>query len=317
MLGAGINTKSKEPTIMTLPPKPRREERGTYTVPERFSKEELDRLLVHDEMFTSAMGGVLPEQSDPTRFQQVLDIGCGPGGWLFKAAQTYPTMSRLVGVDINEKMLNYARMQVKALHLDDRMEFHQMDALCRMDFPDESFDLVNERFGTSWLRTWDWPPFLQECQRLTRPGGVIRITEFTIETESNSPALVRLGQLAIDAFYQAGHLFTAQSDGVTKELARLLYRHGLQDVQTHAYALEYRAGTREGQFFAEDWKRLFRGVEPFLRKWTRIPDNYEDIYQQMLQEMQQPDFVVVSRPLTAWGTRPQHSSPKTELRTCQ
>lgn len=28
------------------------------------------------------MGGVLPEQQDPTRFRRVLNIGCGPGGWI-------------------------------------------------------------------------------------------------------------------------------------------------------------------------------------------------------------------------------------------
>lgn len=45
---------------------------------------------------------------------------------------------------------------------------------------------------------------------------------------------------------------------------------------------------------------------PFLRKWTRVPDDYEAIYQQMLCEMQQPDFVATWGMLTAWG----YNSPK-------
>src|SRR5262249_10528473 len=167
---------------------PYRDSSGTYVVYDRFSQTELDRLLIHDQMFTSAMGGVLPEQPDPTRFQRVLDIGCGPGGWLLAAAKTYPTLSLLVGVDINDTMLNYARAQAKALQVDDHVEFRNVDALGPLSFPDEHFDLINERFGTSWLRTWEWPQFLQKCQRVARPGGVIRVTEFNVCVESSSPA---------------------------------------------------------------------------------------------------------------------------------
>jgi hypothetical protein len=48
---------------------------------------------------------------------------------------------------------------------------------------------------------------------------------------------------------------------------------------------------------------VFRLFLPFYRKWTRIPDNYEEIYQQALREMQQPDFVATWTYLTLWGTR--------------
>lgn len=289
--------------------KPHRDNSNTYTVQDRFNREELERLLIHDQMFTSAMGGVMVEQPAPTRFQSVLDVGCGPGGWILEMAQTYPAMSLLVGVDINDKMISYARAQAKALQVDDRVEFHTMDGLRPLGFPIAQFDLVNERFGTSWLRTWEWPKFLQECQRVARPGGVIRVTEFNICIESSSPALIQLGELAIKAFHSSGHIFTPVTDGLVKELPRLMRQYGLQDVQTHAHVLEYRAGTPLGKLFIEDWTHLFRVIEPFLRKWTLIPDNYHDIYQQMLREMQQPDFVAVTRPVTTWGVRLSSYTP--------
>ena len=282
---------------------PHQDNASTYAVQDRSSQAELERLLIHNRMYTSAMGGVLPEQPDPTRFQRVLDIGCGPGGWLLDVAKTYPTMSLLVGVDISDRMLNHARAQAKALQVDDHVEFHNMNALRPLNFPDEHFDLINQRFATGWLRTSDWPQLLQECQRIARPGGVIRVTEFNICAETTSSALLQLGELAVKAFHNSDHLFTPESSGLTKELPRLMSQAGLQDVQTRAYVLEYRAGTSQGQLFAEDWKRLFRGVEPFLRKWTDVPDNYDDIYQQMLDDMQQPDFMAISRLLTVWGTR--------------
>src|SRR5262249_20230461 len=100
---------------------------NTYTVQDRFSQENLERLLIHNRMFTSAMGGVLPEQPDPARISSVLDIGCGPGGWLIEVAKAYPHLSLLVGVDISEKMIDYARAQAQELQLDGRVAFHQMD----------------------------------------------------------------------------------------------------------------------------------------------------------------------------------------------
>jgi ubiquinone/menaquinone biosynthesis C-methylase UbiE len=210
-------------------------------------------------------------------------------------------------------MIDYAREQAKKQQVDNRVEFQQMDALRMLEFPTEFFDLVNERFGIGWLRTWEWPKFLQECQRVTRPGGVIRITEFNVIVESSSPALTRLGELAMKAFDRSGHLFTPGGDGVTKELAHLLSKHGVQDVQTRAYALEHRADTSEGQLFIEDWRRLYRGIVPFLQQWTRLPDDYEEIYQRMIHETQQPDFVATSRVVTAWGTRSPNFSISVEV----
>jgi ubiquinone/menaquinone biosynthesis C-methylase UbiE len=291
---------------------PHRDHSNTYTVQDRFNREELERLLIQDQLLTSLMGGVLAEQPAPTRFKRLLDIGCGPGGWLLEMAKAYPTLSLLVGVDINDKILNYARAQARTLQVADRVEFHNMDGLRPLGFPDAHFDLINERFGTSWLRTWEWPPFLRECQRLARPGGVIRVTEFNICVESSSPALVQLGEIAIQALHNSGHLFTPETDGLLKELPHLMRQYGIQDVQTHAHVLEYHAGTPLGQLCIEQWTLLFRVIEPFLQKWCLVPDNYHDIYQQMLDEMQAPDFVSVTRPLTVWGVRSSRYVPLTD-----
>ncbi len=283
----------------------RREHPSTYFVQDRSNEEELTRLQIQDQMITAGMGGVLSEQLDPTIFQRVLDVGCGTGGWLISAAKTYPSMSELVGVDVSSRMLEYARAQAEAERLGDRVQFRTMDALRMLEFPDASFDLVNQRFGASYLRTWDWPKLLHEYQRVTRPGGVIRVTEGKIvECSCSSPALTRLTQLVLDTVYRAGHFFTPDSHGVTSRLASLLHRYGLQHVQTRVHTLEYRAGTTEGHLFYEDMRRVFRTVVPFLQKWSRVPDDYEVIYQQALSEMQQPDFVATWKLLTAWGIAP-------------
>lgn len=250
----------------------------------------------------TGMGGVLPEQPDPLRFERVLDVGCGTGGWLIETAKRYPHVSFLVGVDISDRMLAYAQTQAQAEQLGERIQFRQMDALRQLDFPENSFDLVNQRLADSYLRTWDWENLLREYQRVARPGGVIRITESDF-VESTSSALNRIIALLIQAFYQAGHLFFPDKNGSAGKLAALLQQYaGITHVQTRAYALEHRAGTEQGQRFIEDISSTFQTVLPFLQKWIQVPADYEQICLQAQQDMSQPDFLATWHMLTAWGT---------------
>src|SRR5712691_8100024 len=118
---------------------PRQEYTSTYFVQDRSNLEEITRLQVQDQMMTALMGGVLPEQKETTIFRRVLDVGCGTGGWLIEMAKTYPNISQLVGVDISSKMLDSARAQAVAQQVDNRVEFHHMDALRMLEFPGSYF----------------------------------------------------------------------------------------------------------------------------------------------------------------------------------
>lgn len=290
---------------MSTPIDPQREHPSTYIVQDRSNQDELARVRIQGEMVTAGMGGPLPEQSDPAAFRQVLDVACGAGDWLIELAATYSTMTRLAGVDVSAKMITYARAQAEAHHAGEQVEFQVMDALRMLEFPSATFDLVNMRFGSSFLRQWDWPKLLQEFRRVARPGGMIRITEGEVVQESSSPTLLRLGQIFLQATRQAGHTFSPESNGVTKELAGVLAQYGLQNVQTRSHVLEYRIGTPEWQSYYDDTSRASHTFLPFLRKWANVPDNYEELCQQALSEMRQPDFVATWSLLTVWGTTPR------------
>jgi len=214
----------------------------------------------------------------------------------------------LVGIDINKHMIEYARAQAQAHHVDDRVEFRAMDALLILEFPAGYFDLVNLRLGFSFLRTWDWPKMLSELLRVARPSGVVRVTDPEFMPQSNSPALTRLFEMLQCAFYRAGHLFTAESVGLIDHLPQLLKQHGCQQVQTKAYAIEYRAGTVEGEAFHEDLKLFYQTIRPFLQKWGCAAKDYEAIYQQAFDEMHQPDFHATWNILTVWGSKPRPKS---------
>lgn len=288
---------------MSTPTNPRRELSSTYVVQDRSNQDERARVSVQDQMLTIAMGGVLSEQPDPIAFRRIIDIGCGTGGWLIETAKTYPDIPVLVGVDISATILDYARLQAEEQRVTDRVEFHVMDALRMLEFPNETFDLVNQRLGSSFLRAWDWMKLLQEYRRVLRNGGAVRITEGEMVTESSSPALVHLNEIIFRALDQAGHFLAHKPDGVTSELARLLRQHGFQNVQTRAHQVEYRAGTPQGQRYCEDAQYAVRTLRPFLQKWVRVPDDFDHLCQQMLDEMQQLDFTATWRLLTVWGVK--------------
>jgi ubiquinone/menaquinone biosynthesis C-methylase UbiE len=285
---------------MTTPLGSYKDERpSTYFVQDRRNKDELTRLTIQDQMLTASMGGALPEQADPSIFHRVLDVACGTGGWAIEATRTYPTMS-LVGIDISEKMIDYARERAKAEQVAERVSFHVMDTLNTLEFSHASFDLVNLRLGVSFVRTWDWSRLISEFQRVTRPGGIVRLTEGDA-IESTSPSHTRIVQLVHQAFYRAGNYFRPQNDGLTSELAPLLIRHGMTNVQTRNHQLVYRAGTPEGQLFAEDTWHILHTLRPFIQKWTRLPEDYDALCRQALIEMQQADFVATWRFVTVWG----------------
>ena len=278
---------------------------STYFVQDRSNPHEIARLHVQDHLLTSNMGGVLAEQDNPERFQSILDVGCGTGGWLIEMAQKYPWITHLVGVDISRTMLDYAQAQARKAEVSTRIEFRVMDVLRMLEFADQSFDLVNQRLGMSYLRTWDWPKVLQEYRRVLRRNGIVRITEAAFVSSCSSPAYIHLNQCGVQAFHQAGHFFENTPDGVISHLAQLLRQYGYQSVQTRTHSTEiHKEKDPQWQFFYEDSQKGLQIVKPFLRKWGQLSDNYEETCYQALRDLRQPDFSVVTTLLTAWGVAP-------------
>src|SRR5258708_38721757 len=89
--GIYVTEKRKERKAMPISPEPKREHPSTYFVQDRSNQQELNRLQIQDQMLTTSVGAVLPEQPDPTAFHRALDVGCATAGWLPELAQTTPT----------------------------------------------------------------------------------------------------------------------------------------------------------------------------------------------------------------------------------
>jgi SAM-dependent methyltransferase len=116
------------------------------------SDAEMARLIKQGRVLTACMGGVFPEQRGHLNgIHDVLDIACGPGGWALEVASSYPHM-QVTGCDISRAMIEYATLQASLQHLEN-VRFEVLDATAPLPFADASFDLVNARTITIFMRT--------------------------------------------------------------------------------------------------------------------------------------------------------------------
>lgn len=262
---------------------------------------EMARLMLQDQMLTNVMGGPLAEQADLSHVYHVLDIACGPGGWLLELVKRHPHIQG-TGIDISQLMTEYANNQAASQGLSN-VQFHVMDVTQPLQFSDNAFDIVNARILTGFLSTQQWPVLLSECARITKPGGILRLTEaewgFT-----NSAALDALQGMAALALHRAGHSFSPHGRTFgTANMLRLLIQHaGYHNIQCKAHAVDYSAGAEAYQSNVQNMLVFHKLFQPFLAQMQiATKDELQQLYKQMEEEMQKEDFCAIDFFLTVWG----------------
>jgi SAM-dependent methyltransferase len=271
------------------------------------SPAELARLIHQDRLTTREMGGPLVglTEQEIAGLRNVLDLACGPGGWVLDVAFEHPDFE-VAGIDISRPMIAYANARAVSQELTNA-SFGVMDIRQPLDFAPNAFDLVNMRFVGGVLLRTDWPRVIAEATRLLRSGGILRLTEVVDWGTATTPAFERMEALLNEAAWRAGYGFSpdGRTIGITPMLPRLLRSAGYQRVQRRAYALELSAQT---EHWADDYRNYevaYLLLQPFLVKTGVISQpEVERLYQQMLAEMRAPDFCGMWHFLTVRGVRP-------------
>jgi ubiquinone/menaquinone biosynthesis C-methylase UbiE len=102
----------------------------------------------------------------------ILDAGVGTG----RNFPFYPRDAKIVGIDLSPAMLARAARRLPSAAAE--MELRQMD-VTRLDFPDQSFDAAVATFLFCVLPDQLQVPALKELGRVVKPGGFIRVLEYT------------------------------------------------------------------------------------------------------------------------------------------
>jgi ubiquinone/menaquinone biosynthesis C-methylase UbiE len=262
--------------------------------------------MYRDHMLTRALGGIFPElePSDLSGCRTVLDIGSGPGSWVVEVAHAYPEM-KIVGIDINETMVKFATAHAlsQGLH---NVHFEAMDATRPLDFASDSFDIVNACIMQECMHREVWPAFLQECLRVTRPGGIIRLTEGDWGI-TNSPACEQLFSTLARATYLDGRGFSVDGRhmGIIPMLSKLLMQAGYTDVKRKIHPFDYSFGMELHEATYQTIMVSFRLLEPLIIKQSQLTSQeFVHLYNQAMYEMLLDDFCGLGQLVTVYGRKP-------------
>lgn len=124
------------------------------------------------------MLGALLDEVQLSPGDSVLEVGCGTGvidRWL---AHRTAKANHIVGVDINEYLMQEARALVQKEGLESTVEFREGDAE-NLPFPDNSFDAC---ISVTAIEEVDADRLLAEMKRVTRPGGKVAVISRSIDT---------------------------------------------------------------------------------------------------------------------------------------
>lgn len=279
-------------------------DKSTYVI-EAENAAEMARLTTQDRLVTKFIGGLFSPDLDLSATRAVLDIACGPGGWVLDVATVYPHMI-VTGIDISELMVAYAQSQAQ-VHYVTNTHFRVMNALKPLDFPANTFDFINARLLFGFMPPTAWLPLLGECMRILRPGGVLRLTEGEAGI-TNSPATERITGMITHALYQAKQSFSpdGRHTGITPMLSRLQRMAGFVHIQQATHRIDYSKGTEAHPGMYQNFLVGYTLIQPFLITMALItPEEMDRLYQQMLVEMMADDFCAVWYLLSAWGRKPE------------
>lgn len=265
-------------------------------------------LLNQDRVLTEGMGGLFPERALARRIpelQTVLDLSCGAGYWSLEVAREYPAMT-VIGVDHRPAMVERARDQARIKGLSN-VRFEVMSAPGRLDFSENTFDFVNARLLFAQLEPDERPRLISECLRITRPRGVLRLTEGEWAS-SNSGAFERYGALCMRALQQAGQLPSPGGIvlGMTALLRPLLQAGGYRRVRQRPWIVDYSAGMPAFETMCDVLFVTLRLVQPFLVNMrVAAQTEVDDLYQQVFTDMRRNNFCCIGYFLTVFGEKPR------------
>ena len=186
----------------------------------------------------------------------VLEVGCGTGVTTCRLAKRFGC--RVMGVDLSEKMIEWARRRALRKGLLDRVQFQAADAQ-NLPFEDGLFDAVIRESVTAFPE--DKQKAVNEYARATKPGGRVGLNE---GTWVHTPAP--------DDLVEYSYRTMARAKFLTPEGWRaLLDMAGLAEVVVRTYKINA-SGQRLNEMQgldAQDKLDRLRGIKDFLGLYLR------------------------------------------------
>lgn len=175
---------------------------------------------------------------DPKVRERCLDVATGPGEPAMTMARMVGPEGKVTGIDLSQRMVDLAATIATERRIPN-VEFRMMDAE-KMDFPDETFDVVVSRFG---FQIFTGPEGVaKEAHRVLAPKGRLGLTVWSTAEKATALNAVVEAMLQFAEPDETGYLPTPFELGGPGEMTKLLEGAGFHDAReepkTHTMAFK-------------------------------------------------------------------------------
>lgn len=228
--------------------------------------------------------------------QRILDVPSGLGEWVIDMARQFPHIE-VHGIDSNLAMTRYAQNHAADLK---NVRFVTSDLLQMSVIADYSiYDLVHTHSIARSISLMTLQDILDECRRITCPGGILLMVEIQMELTGSS-AFASWDTLITHAL-----AVPWQGIGLVKHLDLLLQDAGYGNIQQEKTLVD--ASPSQNELFPLVYNAvstLSSLLSPLIQDGRVSADEVERIRQQMLREMLQDDFEAYFTVVMTWGYKP-------------
>src|SRR3989441_305488 len=203
---------------------------------------------------------------NPKIRESALDLATGLGEPAMSIARMVGPDGRVVGIDLSEQMVELATRIAKERRIPG-LTFLAMDAE-KLDFPDESFDLVTSRFG---FHIFAHPETVaKEAHRVLRPKGRIGIVVWSTAEKATAINAVVAPMMEFAEPDETGYRPRPFELGGPGELTTLLAGAGFVETQeerrTHTMAFKDETEYIEILIEGTPLDHLIKGEDPTVQK---------------------------------------------------
>ena len=194
---------------------------------------ELERLQLQSQVWEPT-GRQLLSKIGSGSGGRALDVGCGALGWLRILGESVGPSGQVVGMDIDESLLDAARSFLEAEGISN-VEL-VVDDLFDGELEPQSFDLVHARYVIAPLGRGSEQ--VAAYRRLVRPGGSLVLEEWDLGSwhiNPPAPAAERLIRLLSDVFAVLG-------GEAGRGLPELLRETGVEEPEIDAHVIALKPG---------------------------------------------------------------------------
>ncbi|CAG8504221.1 14676_t:CDS:2 [Funneliformis caledonium] len=206
-MGISLSTKNKKESYG-----------GNYMI--KVNEEQIDRIQVLHHILKTCCDNTnfsAPISQDLARGIRVLDVGSGPGTWIFDMSSDFPR-STFTGIEIQSFML-------PTIHPSNTHFIHN-DILQGIPFPPNSFDYIHMRNMTLCFTENQYEQIIRELIDLLKPNGYLELCEQDISCYNMGPVTRKIAD-------EMGKLLIQRSMNpfVASRLHVFMKKFGLQTVQ--------------------------------------------------------------------------------------